>query len=79
MLVSGPFFSVRELEDLGVRRVSVGGALARAAWGAFMRAAEEIAAGGTVAALGEAPPNARLNDLFREQARERRRGGGVGR
>ncbi len=78
VLVSGPFFTVRELEDLGVRRVSVGGALARAAWGAFMRAAEEIAAGGTFAALGEAPPNARLNHLFREHARQRR-GGGAGR
>lgn len=78
VLVSGPFFTVRELEDLGVRRVSVGGSLARAAWGAFMRAAEEIAAGGTFAVLGDAPPNARLNDLFGERARGRR-GGRAGR
>ena len=34
---------LRELGELGVRRVSVGGALARAAWGGFMHAAEEIA------------------------------------
>jgi 2-methylisocitrate lyase-like PEP mutase family enzyme len=66
VLVSGPFFTRRELEDLGVRRISVGGALARAAWGGFMRAADEIAAHGTFAALGEAPSFARLNDLFRE-------------
>lgn len=77
VLASGPIFTVRELEDLGVRRISVGGALARAAWGAFMRAADELAATGTFAALGEAPPNARLNAMFREQARERR-GGGAG-
>ncbi len=76
VLVSGPVFTVRELEDLGVRRVSVGGALARAAWGAFVRAAEEIAAHGTFVALGEAAPFARIDGLFREEAR-RRRGGGA--
>lgn len=75
VLVSGPVFTVRELEDLGVRRVSVGGALARAAWGAFMRAAEEIAAHGTFVALGEAAPFARIDGLFREEARKRRGGG----
>jgi len=76
VLVSGPVFTVRQLEDLGVRRVSVGGALARAAWGAFMRAADEIAAHGTFAALGEAPPFARIQGLFREEA-GRGRGGGA--
>ena len=75
VLASGPFFTVRQLEDLGVRRISVGGALARAAWGAFMRAADEIAAHGTFAALGEAPPHAQLDALFREDAPERRGGG----
>jgi 2-methylisocitrate lyase-like PEP mutase family enzyme len=62
VLVAAPYFTVRELEDLGVRRVSVGGALARAAWGAFMRAAEELARDGTFGALGEAPPHARLQE-----------------
>ncbi len=75
VLVAGPTFTVRELEDLGVRRISVGGALARAAWGAFMRAADEIAAHGTFTALGEAPPFARIDGFLREDAR-RRRGGG---
>ncbi len=75
VLASGPYFTVRQLEDLGVRRISVGGALARAAWGALMRAAEEIAARGTFTALGEAPPHPSLNALFREEARERRGGG----
>ena len=40
--------SLRQFAELGVRRVSVGGALARAAWGGFMRAAREIAEHGTV-------------------------------
>ena len=68
VLASGPFFTARQLEDLGVRRISVGGALARAAWGGFMRAAEEIAVHGTFGALGQAPPHARLDALFREDA-----------
>jgi 2-methylisocitrate lyase-like PEP mutase family enzyme len=71
VLVSAPIFGVRELEDLGVRRVSVGGALARAAWGAFMRAAVEIARDGTFGALGEAPPHARIDGWLREDARGR--------
>ena len=43
VLAGGSGFSVAQLRDLGVRRISVGAALARAAWGAFLRAAEEIA------------------------------------
>jgi methylisocitrate lyase len=52
VLIGGPFgLSVAEL---GVRRVSVGGALARAAWGGFMRAVREIAEQGTFEAPGDA-------------------------
>jgi 2-methylisocitrate lyase-like PEP mutase family enzyme len=65
VLVSGPYFTVRELEDLGVRRVSVGGALARVAWGAFMRAAEEIARDGTFGSFSDAAQHARLDGFFR--------------
>lgn len=72
VLVSAPSFTVRELEDLGVRRVSVGGALARAAWGAFMKAAGEIADHGTFRALGEAAPFAELDRFLREDAGKRR-------
>src|ERR687888_1977530 len=68
VLASAPGFSVRQLEDLGVRRVSVGGALARAAYGALLRAAREMAVEGTFSALGDAPPHAELNGLFREGA-----------
>lgn len=70
VLVSAPVFTVRELEDLGVRRISVGGALARVAFGAFMRAAREMAGQGTFGALGEAVPLAKLDALFRAEPLE---------
>lgn len=50
---------------LGVRRVSVGGALARAAWGGFMRAATLMAEQGRFDGLADAAPGAGLNALFR--------------
>ena len=51
---------------LGVRRVSVGGALARVAWGGFIRAAREIAAHGTFNGLAEGASGAELNAFFRD-------------
>lgn len=65
VLVAAPWTTVAELRDLGVRRVSVGGALARAAWGGFQRAAAELARDGTFGALGDAPTHATLNAFFR--------------
>jgi 2-methylisocitrate lyase-like PEP mutase family enzyme len=56
--------SLRQLADLGVRRVSVGGALARAAWAGFMHAAREIAEHGRFDALADAAPGRTLNALF---------------
>jgi 2-methylisocitrate lyase-like PEP mutase family enzyme len=56
--------TVADLADLGVRRISVGGALARAAWGAFIHAAREIAGAGSFAALAAAPPATDLNGFF---------------
>lgn len=73
VLLSGPGLSLRELEDFGVRRVSVGGALARLAYGAFMRAAREIAAKGNFEALGGAVAAGEINAFFREDARRRGR------
>lgn len=66
VLVGGPGSSVRILADLGVRRISVGGALARVAWGSFMTASREIAERGSFDALAQAMPFAELNDLFRK-------------
>jgi 2-methylisocitrate lyase-like PEP mutase family enzyme len=56
VLVSSDFTTVAELAKLGVRRVSVGGALARAAWGAFLQAAKEIAEEGSFTSLVRAVP-----------------------
>jgi 2-methylisocitrate lyase-like PEP mutase family enzyme len=56
--------TLQEIAALGVRRVSVGGALARAAWGGFMRAARRIAEEGRFD-FEEAAPGKELNALFR--------------
>lgn len=63
VLVSSPGLSVAELTDLGVRRISVGGALARVGWGAVMGAAEQIKSG-SFDGLGSAASGKRLNDMF---------------
>jgi 2-methylisocitrate lyase-like PEP mutase family enzyme len=59
-----PGLSVAEITDLGVRRISVGGSLARTAWAGFMRAAREIAEKGTFNELGSGHPGAELNKMF---------------
>lgn len=56
--------TVAQLADLGVRRISVGGALARVAWGGFIKAAKEIQAEGAFKAFAEAMPFAELMQLF---------------
>lgn len=47
MGLTGPVYTVEELQEAGVRRISVGGAFARAAMGAFVRAAREVAEKGS--------------------------------
>ena len=64
-LVGGDFATVSQLAGVGVRRISVGGALARAAWTGFLRAATEIAERGTFSALGGAVPFAEIDGAFR--------------
>jgi 2-methylisocitrate lyase-like PEP mutase family enzyme len=56
--------TLAEVANLGVRRVSVGGALARAAWGGFMHAAREIAERGTLDGLAGAASHPAVNALF---------------
>jgi 2-methylisocitrate lyase-like PEP mutase family enzyme len=67
VLVGSDFATVAELAALGVRRISVGGALARAAWGGFLRAATEIAERGTFSALADAVPFADINGAFADR------------
>ena len=70
VLVSGfnHQLSVSQLADLGVRRISVGSGLALAAWGAFLRAAQDIKTNGTFNLLADNAPSADLNDVFREKS-----------
>lgn len=63
-LVGSSFATVEELARAGVRRISVGGALARSAWAGFLAAAREIATEGTFRALDAAVPFATLNGAF---------------
>ena len=65
VLMGAPGLTVAQLEDLGVRRISVGGALARAAWGGFLKAAREIAGEGRFDALGQAATGAELKALLK--------------
>jgi 2-methylisocitrate lyase-like PEP mutase family enzyme len=64
VLVGGDFTTVTELARLGVRRISVGGALARAAWTGFLQAAKEIADHGTFQGLASAVSFAEINERF---------------
>ena len=57
-------FTVADLADLGVRRISVGSALARTAWGGFIRAARAIAERGSFEGFDGAAPFAELNAVF---------------
>jgi 2-methylisocitrate lyase-like PEP mutase family enzyme len=60
----GPARAVAELADLGVRRVSLGSALSRAAWGGFLRAARSLIDDGSFAGLDGSTPYAELDGVF---------------
>jgi 2-methylisocitrate lyase-like PEP mutase family enzyme len=55
LLINAPFMTVAEAADLGVRRISVGGTLARTAWAGFLQAAKEIAEAGTFSRFERLP------------------------
>lgn len=73
VLVSAPApdLSLARLADLGVRRVSLGSALARVAWGAFLRAARSIAESGSFEGLAGAATFGELDGLFQLHAASR--------
>jgi len=56
--------TVSQLGDFGVRRISVGGALARAAWTGFIKTAKEIREQGSFTSFADLTPFGELNDLF---------------
>ncbi len=63
--------TLTDLAELGVRRVSVGSAMARAAWGGFIRAARSISEHGRFDGFADAAPHAELNKFFREDYKRR--------
>jgi 2-methylisocitrate lyase-like PEP mutase family enzyme len=67
---AGPL-TVADLAGLGVRRISVGGALARVGWGAVMRVAKSIMNEGRFDGLNDSAPGAELNALFRDDLKKR--------
>jgi len=62
---------VGDIEALGVRRISVGGALALAAWTGFMRAAQSLKSEGSFAGLADLAPYSDINDFLAADLRTR--------
>ena len=71
LIGSASDLTMQEISVLGVRRVSVGGALARAAWGGFMRAARLIAEQGRFDGFADAASGAELDSFFRDDLKKR--------
>jgi 2-methylisocitrate lyase-like PEP mutase family enzyme len=65
--VSGPVFTLRQLEDIGVRRVSTGAGLARAAWAGFMQAAKGLAESGSFEGFANIASSKELDALFSQK------------
>ena len=64
LLINAPFITVAEAAALGVRRISVGGTMARTAWAGFLEAAHEIADAGTFSRFERLPD---VEALFRDR------------
>ena len=69
LLVSTSAFTVAEIAAMGVRRISVGGTLARVAWTAVTQSARQIAETGKFDSFAGVMPNSELNALFRAERR----------
>ena len=65
LLIGASGLSLKEAAELGVRRISVGGSLARSAWAGFMKAAREMAEQGTFTDLVNGYPGGELNKMFK--------------
>jgi 2-methylisocitrate lyase-like PEP mutase family enzyme len=71
LMSSASGLTVKDIAEMGVRRISIGGTLARVAWTGFMRAAREIAEQGKFDSFAGTVPNAELNALFRDTGKKR--------
>jgi 2-methylisocitrate lyase-like PEP mutase family enzyme len=65
LLIGASGLSLQEAADLGVRRISVGGSLARMAWAGVMKAAREMAEKGTFTEFANGYPGGELNKMFK--------------
>lgn len=70
LIGSSSEFTLQDIASLGVRRISVGGALARVAWGGFLQAARAIADEGRFDGLANAASGSELNTYFGSQRTE---------
>jgi 2-methylisocitrate lyase-like PEP mutase family enzyme len=66
MGLTGNALSMNDLRELGVRRVTVGGSIARAMYGHLLRAARELAEKGTFTYADDQLTHDALNELFKE-------------
>ena len=72
LLIGAPMgISVKDAAALGVRRISVGGALARSAWGGFIKMAKQIAEEGRFDGFAEAASGGELNKFFAKDRKAR--------
>lgn len=72
LLIGSPIgLTVKDAEALGVRRISIGGSLARAAWGGFIRAAKMIAEEGRFDGFADAAPGIEINKFFYKDSKSR--------
>lgn len=71
LMVSATEFSTADLAAMGVRRISVGGTLARVAWTAVTRVAREITQDGKYTGFNGTTSNAELNAFFRDDMKKR--------
>lgn len=71
LMATATDFTLKDLEGLGVRRISLGGTLARVAWTAVIRVAREIANEGKFESLAGTMANAELNAFFRDDLARR--------
>ena len=63
-VIGFPTCSAADLADMGVRRISVGGSLARTAWAGFLAAARDVAQRGSFDSFAAAVPPSEMNHLF---------------
>jgi len=72
IIMSAPLgLTVADVAGLGARRISVGSALSRVVWGAFMRSAKAIAEQGRFDSFADGAPHTELNALFRDDMKTR--------